>query len=173
MGHVFRTFECGIGHRWKLLVERGEAPPAECPICEAIVAQIDPPHAPAHARSDTVGAPLIRSARGKAIQRFENVAFKPMNADDDRILPTNMRDNVREGETYAVPETASSNEIIKYMKDAQEQAQAQGRETSGGAAMAAMGGGWGAPSGMPPNLGGGIAHMRPAVDLQSKNAPRR
>lgn len=172
MGYVFRTFACPVDHRWSLLVERGSPPPDECPICQAIVEAIPPTHAPAPARSDTIGAPLIRSERGKAVQRFENVAFKKMSSDDERILPTNMRDNVKAGETYAIPETPSTNSIMATMKENIERAeQMGGRETEGGRAMMAMGGGWGAPGGPVMN---GLAPSnpigRPTVDLQGKRS---
>jgi len=176
MSMVHRTFECAFGHRWRALVDRNSPREfvGECAECNDIVATHMQAalHEPADARSETQGAPLIRSERAKAVARFEHHAFKRPHFDDGRPLLTNLRDNVREGETYAVPETSSTNETMRVMRDQIEQARARGYETPGGEQMAAMGGGWGSPGALPlGNLGGGIGHMLPAVDLQSKNKP--
>ncbi len=120
MGMVYRTLECAFSHRWKELAERGAPAPGACPVCEAIVQAIDLPSAPAPARSDVIPAPGIRGERTKAIARFEQHAFKRPHFDDGKPLLTNLKDNVREGESYAVPETPSTNETMKMMYEQQE-----------------------------------------------------
>ena len=158
------------------LVERGAPPPDECPTCAAIVglgsnlgpneiieADIPP------ARSDVIGAPLIRSKRAAAIQRFENHAFKRTNCDDERGLLTNLHDNNREGDVAAVLETPSTNETMRMMRDNIEQARQQGRDTIGANAMMHMGGGWGVPDGRAlAAMGPSSLPGRPVVDLQTK-----
>lgn len=177
MGWVVRKFECGLGHRWSNVVEKGAPPPDECPICEGIVSQLDPTHAPARARSDNQPAPNIRGQLTKTLQSFEHDAFVRPHFDDGKPMMTNLCDNVQMGESYAVPETPSTNqtmamtaEMIHYAET--EKKQQRGRETEG-AHLTAIGGGWqGASPQIIQAAGGPQSFMgRPQVDLQSKRRP--
>jgi hypothetical protein len=172
MGMVFRTFECAFEHRWQKLVDRGSPPPDECPICTAVVAAIDPPHEPARARSDNMPSPGIRGARTKAIARFEHGAMVRPHFDDGSPLMTNLKDNVREGETYAVPETVSSSETMRMTKQMIEARQQAGRTTEGAHAMVPMGGGWQPPNATTLAAAGGPQNPmgREVVNLQGKRA---
>lgn len=175
MGMVHRVYECSFGHRWKALVTRGEAPPDECPVCAAIVdatstiVAIDPPHAPAPARSDTVEAPALRGDRTKAIARFERNAFVRPHFDDGSPLLTNLKDNNREGDVAAVMQTPSTNETMRMTKEMIDNAK-RPRETEGGRAMSALGGGWqGVSAEVLASTGGPQNQIgRPVVDLQGK-----
>ena len=171
MSLVHRTYECAFGHRWKDLVSKGALAPTDCPMCDAIVEAIDPPHAPARARSDTVAAPGIRGDRTKAIQRFEQHAFKRPHFDDGKPLFTNLKDNVREGESHAVPETPSTNETMRMMKEQID------RQQQTGAPAGPFG--WQSVGGTLPGTNFGVGAMapqaavagtvpRPVVDLQGK-----
>ena len=117
---VHRTLECAFGHRWRALAQVGEPPPGDCPICEAIVqyAEIPP------ARSDVVGAPVIRSERAKAIQRFEHDTMVKPHFEDGKPLLTNLRDNTRPGEVAAMPETPANNVVAKIVHEERQRAAA-------------------------------------------------
>lgn len=115
MTYVRRKYECGLGHQWQDIVDRNVSPPGECPICKAIVEAKEPPHIPANARSDKLKAPSLRTENTKAITRFEKDAFVRPHFDDGKPLMTNLRDDVREGESYAVRETPQSNETARMM----------------------------------------------------------
>lgn len=172
MSWVWRTLQCGLGHSFEKLMEKGSAPPDACPVCDALVEVLRPPHeAGADAHSDTVGAPLPRSERGKAIARFEQTAFVKPHFDDGKPMLTNLRDDVRVGESYVVPETVSTNETMRMTRDmiaAQEQAK---RETPNGRQMISMGGGWGVADGSQlAALGPQNTFGRPIVDLKGKRA---
>src|SRR5579863_4050852 len=117
MAYVWRKYSCDFDHEWQALVEQKAPMPTACPVCVAVVSagsnnppppeisEVEPPVPP----RETIGAPLIRSERARAIQRFENHAFKKRNCDDERILLGNLKDKVDPGESYAVPETPSTN----------------------------------------------------------------
>lgn len=173
MAFVCRKYRCDFGHEWSAVVPKGYAIPAECPECEAIVAEAQrPAHIPdPDGRSDTQGAPGIRGDRTKAIARFEQHAFVRPHFDDGAPLLTNLRDDTRPGEIAAMPVAPSNNDTMRMVRDQMEAAQANPQRTTEGAAqMAASGGafGWGGinPAHM---AGGNIA--RPVVDLQSRRKP--
>lgn len=117
MSLVFRKYRCDFGHEWQAMVDKSLPPPQECPTCLAIVAASDPPHYPARKRSDKLGAPSPRGRRTKAIARFEEHALKRPHFEDGKPLFSNLRDNVRAGETHAVRETPSSNETMRMMAE--------------------------------------------------------
>ena len=121
MAFVKRKYRCTFDHEWSSIVERGSPPPDECPMCSAIVAEIPPMGAPAPARSDTIGAPALRGRVTKAVARFEEGAFKRPHFDDGSPLLTNLRDNVRPGETHAVRETPSTNGVMRMMQEQEQQ----------------------------------------------------
>lgn len=169
---VQRTYECVFEHRWSALVQKGAPPPEECPICKGIVEAVSPIHEPEPgSRSDTVGAPLIRSARGKAVAKWEHNTMVRPHFDDGKPLLTNFKDNLREGDVGVVPETVSSNETMRMTKDMIDQAAAAPpmRDTFGGSAMARMGGGWQGASPEILQAAGGPQNLigRPTVDLKS------
>lgn len=118
MAYVFRRYRCEFGHEWKDLCERGAPPPAACPTCEAIVADAAVPAA----RSDKVAAPAIRGSMTKALQNFEEVAFKRPHFDDGSPMLTNLRDNTREGEIAAMPETPQNNQIARIVHEDRQRA---------------------------------------------------
>lgn len=117
---VRKTYECTFGHRWRDLAQVGEPVPEACPICEAIVRDAAVPPA----RSDTIGAPLIRSERAKAVQRFEHDAFVRPHFDDGKPMLTNLRDNTRPGEIAAMPETPANNVVAKIVQEDRQRAAA-------------------------------------------------
>lgn len=174
MAWVWRKYRCEFDHEWQALVEQKAPMPEECPTCMAIVSagsnnppppaigEVETPETP----RESIGAPMIRSERARAVQRFEGHAFKRANCDDERILLGNLKDNVREGETYAVPETVSTNETMRMMHEQAQQAKAVGANPTpwgfqpvDGATLAAAGG--------PQN-----PVMRPVVDIKSKRAKK-
>jgi hypothetical protein len=177
MAWVRRKLECGLGHTWHALVEKGAPPPDECPVCEAIVAgQVtiaDPPHAPARARSDNQPAPGIRGPATKAVARFEKKNFVDPHFDDGSPLMTNLKDNVREGESHAIRETVDTNQTMAMTAEMLHHAELEkkrARDTEGAHTMLPMGGGWqGAHPAIIQAAGGPQGLMdRPGVDLQTK-----
>lgn len=180
MALIGRTYECGFGHRWDKIVDRNDPAPEECPLCNAILAaqEFTGSNNPPPEIIEVPGAPAIRSNRAKAVQRFEDHAFKRVNCDDERILLGNLKDNVREGESYAVPETASTNDTLRFMKDQADYAAANpgeiAKRQTEGAHLMTLGGGWQGPGGMAPVLQQTASQpapiARPMVDLQSKRA---
>lgn len=166
-----------MGHRWSNLVEKGSEPPDECPICQGIVAAISPAHHPAPAHSETQPAPRIRGQLTKTLKDFEYDAFvRPHFYEDGKpkSMLTNLRDNVQMGESYAVPETVSTNETMRMTADMIHQAEETNKRIKSGdtegAHLAAIGGGWQGASAQVLNATGGPQNFigRPAVDLQSK-----
>jgi hypothetical protein len=128
MALIGRTYECGLGHRWKDIVERAAPMPSDCPICDELVragASIGGNNPPPDI-TEAPGAPAIRGERTKAVTRFESHAFKRVNCDDERTLLGNLKDNVREGENYAILETPRTNETMKMMVEQNERAKAVG-----------------------------------------------
>lgn len=181
MAWVRRTFECSFGHRWRDLVDRSDPPPTECPTCQAIVEfgsnngpvaivePVDPSHLPARARSETQPAPAIRGPTTKAVERFESHAFKRPHFDDGSPLLTNLKDNNREGDIAAMPETVDSNLTMRMTRDMiEQQAQAARAPVQADPRMLQMGGGWQSPS-VPAMTGGqGNGIVRPVVDLNGR-----
>ena len=157
--YVTRKYECAFGHTWKdHAALKGSPPPAECPTCQAIVRDATVPPA----RSDVIEAPALRGARSKAVARFEDHAFKRPHFDSGAPLMTNLKDNVREGESYAVPETPRSNETMRMMVEQEQQKKIVGANPTP----------WGFQPVGAVNLaqtGGGAAIQvgRPSVDLKS------
>ncbi len=156
--YVKRKYVCVFGHEWTdFNAVKGSPPPDECPECQAIVRDAATPPA----RSDIIAAPAFRGARTKAIERFEQHAFKRPHFDDGKPLLTNLRDNVREGETHAVRETPQSNETMRMMQDQQQREQVVGANPT--------------PWGFQPVSGNILAQTggpsnpigRPVVDLKS------
>ena len=163
---VHRILECGLGHRFERLMEKGSSPPDDCPICNELLKVIPLPHERTDLRSDTVEAPALRSERTKAVARFEYNAFKRPHYDDGSPMLTNLRDNTKPGEAAAIPETASTNSVHAFMAEQAKRA----KETPNAGHMAALGGGWGVANGSQLAALGGVQHNtfgRPSVDLQS------
>lgn len=172
MTWVWRTLKCGMGHSFEKIMEKGSPPPDACPVCDQLVEVLRPAHEPdPEGRSDTVGAPLPRSDRAKAIARFEHTAFVRPHFEDGKPMLTNLRDDVRAGESYVVPETVSSNETMRMTADMIEQQKQQAGRTTEGAHLTTLGGGWGVASAAHlGHVGAGTMLGKPVVDLKSKKA---
>lgn len=177
MSYVRRKYVCGLGHEFHDIVLKHAPIPQDCPICDGIAHALEPIPP---ARSDTQGAPGIRGDRTKAIARFEHNAFVRPHFDNGAPLLTNLKDNTRPGEVAAIPETASTNQTMAMMQDMHQRAQQMGgKETEGGRAMMALGGGWGGAGAMLPTAHGNTSVLsmvqgqsnlpgqRKVVELQS------
>lgn len=176
MAWIWRKLQCGMGHSFEKLMEKGSPPPDGCPVCDALIEVLRPAHVPdPEARSENVGAPAIRGRLTDSLKRFEHNAFVRPHFDDGKPMLTNLRDDVREGESYAVPETPSTNEMMRMMHE-QVQAQKTGGASSDlvlAANMASIGGGWGWGTNTAEQLariGPQNPTGRPVVDLNSKKA---